>query len=120
MHARNADEHGIDPIAREEPGGVGLNPREGNILHIDSLQVSRNKVTMGPILAKNVRITFIPSKVTLTEVRDRGKIYPVPAEHLDAPISDPSPLYLAEQALAFWHGKIEEAERWSNVSGPRP
>jgi hypothetical protein len=52
-HARNADEHGIDPVTIRKPGGIGIKPKVGNSLIVDRFEIGAGKITMGPEMAKN-------------------------------------------------------------------
>jgi hypothetical protein len=108
-HARNVDEHGVEPITRRDPGGIGINPKTGNVLHIGHISISRGTIVVDPETARNIRITFVPERVALVAVRDRGREYPVPNEHLGRPLSGVSLINVAELALAFWGRTLAEA-----------
>jgi hypothetical protein len=111
LHARNADEHGIEPITQNHPGGIGIRPKVGNTLHIGHMEISRGRIYVDPETVKNMEVAFIPARISLTTVRDRGIDYPPPSEHLGKPISESNPIQVAELALAFWEDTLAHAAR---------
>jgi hypothetical protein len=110
-HARNADEHGIERITSKLPGGPMIVPKEGNMLHIGHMEMTPFGVKMDPETEKNSKWVFIPSKVLLASVRDRGADYAVPRNHLGTPIGPATPLAVAELALKFLADTIVEAHK---------
>jgi hypothetical protein len=110
LHARNADEHGIAKITDEKQGGIGISPKQGNSLEIDHLEIGPGRIVMGPGVAANARITFIPAEVLLDPVRDRGIVYDMPKKHLGEDLGSATLLEVAECAEGFLRGKLDEAD----------
>jgi hypothetical protein len=101
QHARNVDEHGIEPISKVLPGGF----RGGVIVaEADGLRI-RPSEPGGP-----ASITLFPPRLVLVAVVDRGVRYDVPTAHLGVRLVDPSPLVVAELAQAYLERLIEAAE----------
>jgi len=109
LHARNADEHGVAKITDEKQGGIGIGPKQGDSLVIDHLSIGPEGIVMGPGVATNARITFIPAEVLLVPVRDRGTIYNVPKKHLGGDLGSATLLDVAQRAEGFLRGKLDEA-----------
>ncbi|MEA2794537.1 MAG: hypothetical protein QOI87_1917 [Bradyrhizobium sp.] len=110
LHVRNADEHGVAKITDETQGGIGLQPKQGNFLDVDHLEVGPKGIVMGPGLAASARITFTPGQVLLVPVRDRGIVYDVPKRHLGEDLGSATLVEVAERAEGFLRGKLGEAD----------
>jgi hypothetical protein len=110
LHARNADEHGVEKITEEKQGGIGIGPKEGNSLEVDHLEMGPGRIVMGPKLAANARITITPGEIRLIPVRDRGIVYDVPTKHLGEDLGSVTLLEVAERAEAFLRTKLDEAD----------
>jgi hypothetical protein len=109
-HARNADEHGVDPVTVQKPGGIGIKPKVGNSLIVDNLEIGGGKIVMGPEMAKNAKIEFIPASIHLSAVRDRGIEYLPPKSHLGVALQETTPIIVAEAAHKFVEGVLSHAE----------
>lgn len=109
-HARNADEHGVDPVTIQKPGGIGIKPKVGNSLIVDHLEIGGGKIVMGPEMAKNAEIVFIPASVHLSAVLDRGIYYQPPKTHLGTPVESDIPVAVAETALSYLERVLSEAK----------
>jgi hypothetical protein len=121
MHARNADEHGINSISEANMGKVTINPRQGMTLSVNRMVVDTRGPTpiiaMDPETAANATITFIPASVKVLPVRDRGVDYNPPTSHLGDPIIS-SPISIAEMTISYLEKKIHEGEtRFRQPSG---
>jgi hypothetical protein len=110
-HARNVDEHGLEPVTKLKPGGVGFGSKgTTHIKHLSiqsdqSGQVSIHGETSGDPLLISVK----PSMSRLVAVVDRGDKYEPPTEHLGTPITDQSPIVVADLALAFLRSLTKDA-----------
>lgn len=109
VNARGADEHTIADITQKEPGGIGINPAEGNSLLIHKLEVNNGRISIEA--DRPVRIDFIPGKVKLLAVTNRGKVYQPPSQHLSQPINSEQPIDIARLGIKFYRDFIEKAER---------
>ncbi|MHC2401403.1 hypothetical protein ACVMGC_005947 [Bradyrhizobium barranii subsp. barranii] len=114
LHARDAAEHGIEKITEKRDGGIGINPKQGNSLHIKHMKISNGPhgvhIEADPETMAQIKVEFIPGKVHLVAVTDRREVYQPPATHLDQPISDLSPIVAAELAVQYLEAKLAEAE----------
>ena len=108
-HARNADEHGVDPVTIQKPGGIGIKPKVGNSLIVDHLEIGGGKIVMGPEMA-NAEIVFIPASVHLSAVLDRGIYYQPPKTHLGTPLESDTPVAVAKTALSYLERVLSEAK----------
>jgi len=57
-----------------------------------------------------LRLTFIPAKVTLLPVINRGREYAVPQPHLGKPIDSSNVIEVAELGVKFYESFIADAE----------
>ena len=109
-HARNADEHGVESVTHAKPGGIGISPKVGNTLHVDYLEMNKGQMTLGPELAKNAIIEFIPVSIHLSAVRDRASTYQPPKPHLGNPIQNATLIGAAEAAITYLEAALSEAK----------
>jgi hypothetical protein len=139
LHARNADEHGIEPITHRQASGFTLHPKEEKPWgaastmremsrraedHIASLGMEleiRSAPQPGEVLSEPsgriitrlaAEVRFYPERVRLVPVRDRGRVYQPPSNHLGTPINDASPIGIATLAVAYLEAIISEAEKF--------
>ena len=112
-HARNADEHGVEPVTVQRPGGIGIGPKIGNSLYVDHLEIRNGEMIIGPELAKNAKIEFIPASVHLSSVRDRGLDYQPPRNHLGTTLQETTPIVVAQAALKYLQTMLSEAEQFA-------
>ena len=110
LHARNADEHGVEKITEEKQGEIGIGPKEGNSLEVDHLEMGPGHIVMGPKLAANARIIITPGEIRLIPVQDRGIVYDVPKKHLGDDLESAMLLKVAERTEAFLRTKLDEAD----------
>lgn len=107
--ARNADEHGIEPITRAELASLQVSG--GGAYRFDGIvggDDTNLKITHegGP-----PPVVLVGRRMKLTTVKDSryGDSFDPPAEHLGAPISDRSPIGVASLALSYLEGLLAEA-----------
>lgn len=108
VNARGADEHTVNEIVGREPGGIGINPAEGNSLYIEHMTINN-----GNILIKSpqkIRVDFLPARTTLLPVINRGRTYPIPTLHLGNPVDPTNVIAIAEAGVQFYEGFLSQAE----------
>ena len=112
--ARNADEHGIEPIAVHVPGAMSIGPN-GESVHIDYMEISPNGRVEGrfiPVDGKFPTIGFTAPHVRLAPVKNRGVTYDPPREHLGQKLTNgASPLDVATMAFQYHEVLIAEASK---------
>lgn len=114
--ARNDDEHGLRSSVEVVPGflGVGKNaPGYSQAIRLDG--------TIGP--GGTLRVTSMDGKPILTEVaparaylvpvhdRDEKTVYQPPCEHLSRPLTDTSPVAVAEVGLTYLRNLVAGARQ---------
>ena len=107
-NARDADEHTIDDILSHEPGGIGINPAEGNSLYIERMEIDRGVISIKS--PQRLRVDFIPDKTKLLPVTKRDGTYAVPTSHLGGAVDPTNVVDVAEKAIAFYEKVLDEAE----------
>lgn len=108
-NARGADEHTVADISARSAGGVAFNPPAGS----NTLVLKNFRISEGVIYAdapNGVSISFIPEKVRLLAVKNRGVIYDVPHSHLGEAVDPFDVVGVAEYGLKFYSSVISEAE----------
>lgn len=117
-HARNSDEHGIEPVSKFEPFGIGINGLDGK-LHIKSLEIENGKVKLDPG-DDPVDITLLPPRAVLVPVHDtrfNDTFYP-PTEYQGMPLPpDVTPQIIAALAISALEDIVREAKELPSV-GP--
>jgi hypothetical protein len=112
-HARNIDEHGLEPVTKLQPGGIGIGTIGQTHVHHLSIQSDQTgRVTIqGQTSGDPLVITATPNSPRLVTVIDSGDKYEPPTEHMGAPIKDQSPVTVADLGLAFLRSMTEEAAK---------
>jgi hypothetical protein len=106
-HARNADQHTIQPIAAVAIDFETLIPPGGTaVIEIDR-SLGRLRVA-GDV--KEVSAT--PPEYVLLPIVDSGVRYPVPTAHLGSAMPKNDPLTVAHLALAFYKQFVADAARF--------
>ena len=108
-HARNCDEHGLDPITNKQRGSIGMGAKDGGALYLDNLSITKDGITIGEKAAKNIQLTFYPAQVLLIPVKDKGRLYHPPTNHLGTEISGSNPILVAELAVKYIDSVLSEA-----------
>lgn len=108
INARGADEHTVNEIVSREPGGIGINPAEGNSLYIEEMTI--NKGTISIKSPQKIRVDFIPARTTLLPVVNRGQTFPIPISHLGTPIDPSKVIEVAEAGIEFYEEFLNDVE----------
>lgn len=109
INARGAEEHSVSDISKQQSGGIGINPAFGNSLHINKLEINNGQISIDS--NQPIRIDFIPGKVELLEVENRGRKYEVPCSHLGEKIATNDPIEIAKLGIAFYEEYFKKAEK---------
>jgi hypothetical protein len=113
--ARNADEHGIEPVAELVPASLSISGAEiAKVQRVDRDGNNFN-ITLHPHIKELPTVTWNPATVKLIPVFDKRfnptpKFDP-PAEHLGNKLLDTSPVGIGELCLAYYSSLIDEAEK---------
>lgn len=110
VNARGADEHTVNEITTRELGGIGINPAEGNSLYIENMAINRGHISIQS--PQKIRVDFIPAKTVLAAVVNRGRTYPAPRSHRGNPIDPTKVIDVAETAVEFYRGFLDEVEAY--------
>jgi len=108
VNARCADEHTVAVITAKTPGSIGINPSQGDFLHIRRMTITPGKIFVDS--SQPISVDFIPGKVQLLPVVNRGRKYPVPASHLGRSIESDDVLTLAELGVSFYEEVLQKAD----------
>jgi len=113
-HARNIDEHGLEPVTKLRPGGVGIGTRGRT--HVEHLSIQSDETGIqirGQTSGDPLVISVTPASSRLVTAVDHGDKYEPPTEHLGIPIKDPSPVAVANLGLTFLRSMTEDAAKLS-------
>jgi hypothetical protein len=110
VNARGADEHTVNEITSRKPGGIGINPAEGNGLYIEEMTINKGHVSISS--PQKIRVDFIPARTVLTAVINRGRTYPVPTSHRGNPVDPAKVTDIAETAVEFYKEFLDEVEAY--------
>jgi hypothetical protein len=107
--ARNADEHGIEPIAEHRAKRLGIRPT--GVTHIKSLMLTEDGKVHIDAEGDPLHIKVI-THVVLIPVFDRrfNTRYDPPTSHLGAALPNDTPLTVGRAGIAYHEGLIAEAE----------
>lgn len=108
QNARGANQHTVQEIVDREPGEIGINPAGGKDLYIDELRISQGKITIKS--PQIIKLTFIPAKIKLLPVLNRGIVFPVPTIHLENPINPNNVIEIAEIGAGFYDNFLNAAQ----------
>jgi hypothetical protein len=110
--ARNADEHGIEPIANLKHGGVKISKGgQPRFILKTVINHGKEKLELHPLEGPGIEI--IPSRVELVPVRDdRFKnVFNPPTEHLGSILPDISPFAIATIGFKYHEELVQAASR---------
>ncbi len=107
MHARNVDQHTIQPVVVKHPGSLkiigglgggtihrGVFSGDGQVSHL--------------VYEGSLDFNFVPERMEIIEVNDRGVFYDVPTSHLNVPLKSFIPHYLAQLALDHYKSLVND------------
>lgn len=108
VNARGADEHTVNEIVGRQPGGIEINPAEGDSLYIEHMTVNNgNNFVKSP---QKISVDFLSARTTLLPVINRGRADPVPTLHLGNPVDPINVIAIAEAGARFYERFLSEAE----------
>lgn len=110
VNARGAEEHTVAQITEKEMGSIGISPAEGNELLIRHMSISKGVININA--DRPIKIVFIPGKVKLLPVVNRGRTYDPPKMHLGEDVGEIDPIKVAELGITFYEDYIKEAESY--------
>jgi hypothetical protein len=110
INARGADGHTIEEITGRKPSEIRVNSAVGSALYIK--QMSINKGNMFIESDRPIRVEFIPGRVELLPVTNRGRIYDPPRSHLGNRLLSIEPVVIAELGFIFYEDYIKQAEKF--------
>lgn len=113
--ARNADEHGLEPVSQLRDGSFDLSA-EGSI-HIERLVIDKNgnlDLRLGPQSTGKPIIKVTPATAILMPVTDDryGTTFQPPTEHKGKKLTDTSPAAVASLGLAHHEALLAEAAQF--------
>lgn len=110
--ARNADEHGIEPIAEHRPGHIGVGASGGTIvIHRMLINAGHVAADFTPVGGGTLNLEMVEAHAALIPVWSRGNWYHPPRHHLGTMLKAPSPVDVAELGLAYHARLVEEAQQ---------
>jgi hypothetical protein len=110
VNARGADEHTVGEITACDRGGIGVNPAEGNILHIERMEIRKGSILIES--PQGLRVSCLPDRTKLVPVVNRGRTYPVPTSHRGKSVNPLSAIEIAEMGATFYQAFLDEAEKF--------
>jgi hypothetical protein len=110
VNARGADEHTVNEITGKEPGGIGINPAEGNSLYIEHMEINNGNIFIKS--PQKIKINFLPSRTTLLPITNRGRTYSVPTTHLGKPVDPKNVIAIVEAGAQFYENFLVQAEEF--------
>jgi hypothetical protein len=108
INARGAEEHTVEDIVNKQSGSFSIGPGPTGSALIQRLAFTQEGIKFDG--KGSLAITFTPARLTLLPVTNRGRTYPVPTEHLGAPISAVNLLEIASAGLRFYKTVVAETE----------
>jgi hypothetical protein len=109
--ARNADEHGIEPIAAHKPGGVKIGAG-AQLSVIAKTVVNRGKASIKFHPIEGPGLVIIPPSAELIPVRNQfGNVFAPPTQHLRSILPDVSPLAIARIGFKYHEALVQAASR---------
>lgn len=110
-HARNSDEHGVEPVAQDLPWMAGPFPESG---HLVSVTIDNGKPTGGIFKGEGgqeTNLTFSPPRPNLVGVIDRryGDRFAPPSAHLGNAITQGDPYSAGAALVAYLDGMVTSA-----------
>ena len=109
-HARNADEHGLAPTTRVDPGGFAIGGG-GSYRFDGTIGSGGGNLAVIHLGGPPPRLEITSPSIRLVTVLDErhGDQYPPPSRHLGVTLPDNSPLAVAKHGLTYLSNLIAEA-----------
>lgn len=108
VNARGAEEHTVNEITTRHPGGIGINPAEGDSLYIERLEMSGGTLSINS--PQKLNIAFTQARMGLVPVTNRGRTYATPTSHLGQSVDPHDVRTVANMALDFYEQALRDAE----------
>jgi hypothetical protein len=104
--ARNADDHGIEPVTELILGSVNIGPIDPNrrgVISNSIVEILDDGIKISNLAGiDNLRIEETLPKVALITVINRGVRYPPPSKHTGSALTDVSPVNVASLGIAHF------------------
>lgn len=110
VSSRGAQEHTVNAITTRHPGGIGINPAEGNSLYIEHMEGNNGVVSIRS--PQKLKIDLIPGRMGLIPVTNRDRTYATPTSHLGKTIDPDDVSAVARAALDFYEQAVRDAENF--------
>ncbi|MFZ1288904.1 MAG: hypothetical protein WAR79_02350 [Melioribacteraceae bacterium] len=107
INARGAEEHTINEITSKESSRIGISHAQGNNLFVNYMHITKNQIFIDS--PQKIKIEHFPAKIKLLSVKNRGRVYPVPDEHLGQKINNIDLIVLAQLAVKFYEDLLNDA-----------
>jgi hypothetical protein len=110
--ARNADKHGIEPIATHKPGGVKISEgAQPTFILKTAVKHGKPSFELHPVEGPGMEI--VPPSAELIPVRfDRfGDVFVPPTQHLGSILPDVSPLAIARIGFKYHEALVQAASQ---------
>ena len=114
--ARGAEEHTTTEVTGNEPGSVDINLADGVGVQSDgSVLIEDLSFVSGPdgtriFSAQPLKLTFVPARVRIEPVVNRGRTYAVPHTHLGKAVDPTNLIFIANLALQYYEAVVAKAE----------
>jgi hypothetical protein len=108
-HARNADEHGIEPVTERKEGSLKIGG--GGAYRFDGTVGEQTDLTVTHLAGPPPIVKIELPHVKLVTVKDSryGDNFDPPTKHLGEEVRDQSPLNVAKLALSYLESLLAEA-----------
>ncbi len=105
MHARNVDEHTIRQVVVKRPGSLKITGGPGGGT-IHRAVFSGDGQVSNVVYEGALDIDFVPERMEIMGVTDRGVFYDIPTSHLNVPLKSLIPHELARLALDHYKSSL--------------
>ena len=111
--ARNADEHGIEPVTRFQQGGVGFGGTSGSAF-VGGVTFENGVLSVGKVIDLDGGKPYVKVRhptVQLVTVKNTifNDVFDPPRSHREAELPDQAPITVAKLALEYHEQLIAEA-----------
>lgn len=109
IEARNVEEHGLERSADYEEASLKIGTGGESFMLNGSIGTG-GRLMITPVNGSMVTVQQTPQETRLLPVSDkRGRVWPVPAQHLGKILDDPSPTTIAKLGLAYFQTVVRDA-----------